>query len=430
MSIFVSSVKAKWFSQAIFLMLYTCGLIASYQLFLQETNEYLGYQPIILSFEYVTCVIFFVLFAGGFIPLTITKPSDFFFLFYGLLVLVPYSVLHPIMGAVEFGKMVINIGVLIIPIIVIKFATHRALPIFFPRLISTDRLVGALNIFAIFGTAYVALNAPSAAGFDMVVLDRRLEAREVFLTGALDAYVLSVVLNGLLPFIAFYSGLTGKRYLVGTVALCSVMFFYLLGVKAHFLMAGVAWLLGGAMRVNELSKISTKIKVIVLFIFLGFFIEYVWMNYSFVADYLIRRLFSVPPLLISAYFDLFNDPLQGWDFWGGIDYPGGVTYLVGSEYFNDPDANANTNAFIHQLASGGVPMFAATTLLVAGVFFLIDSVYAAMRNEIFMYLGFIYAVLLVEQNATTALLSSGVGLLLIVFLTMMQIYKTFMIIPS
>ena len=413
---FVSSEKAKWVSRVVFLTLYSGGLIASYQLFLQETNEYLGYQPIILSFEYLSSVILFVLLAGAFIPVRIIKPSDFFFLFYCILVLVPYSVLHPIMGSVAFEKLMTNIGVLLLPLVVIKLVTHRASPIFFPRLISTDRLVGVLNVLAIVGTGYVALNAPSAAGFDMMALDRRLEAREIFLTGAAGAYVLSVVLNGLLPFIAFYSGLTGKRYLVGTVALCSVVFFYLLGVKAHILMVGMGWLLGGAMRANALSKMQTKIERIVLFVFLVFFVEYVWMDYSFVGDYLIRRLFSVPPLLMSAYFDLFNDPLQDWIFWKGIDYPGGVTYLVGKAYFNDPDANANTNAFIHQLASGGAPMFAATILLVAGFFFLIDSVYAARGNKIFMYLGFIYAVLLVEQNATTALLSSGVGLLLIVFL--------------
>ena len=127
------------------------------------------------------------------------------------------------------------------------------------------------------------------------------------------------------------------------------------------------------------------------------------------------RLLTVPSMQISAYLDLIASTSQSWEFWSGIDTPRGVAYFVGLLYLNDPNANSNTNAFVYQLAGSGALMYLAISIFVGFVFKLIDEFYAKDKSNIFMGIGFLYGVLLVEQRATTALLTSGVGLLVILF---------------
>ena len=58
-------------------------------------------------------------------------------------------------------------------------------------------------------------------------------------------------------------------------------------------------------------------------------------------------------------------------------------------------------------------MYALAILLVGCVFALLDATYACRRNPELLFCGFSYAILLNAQAATTALVSSGIGFLVI-----------------
>lgn len=409
--------KASRILSFVFMLIMALALNLAYGLYLQESNEYMGYVSIDAHPEYWLRLLVCVSISAFMIPAKITRPSDFFFLFYGALVFVPYAVLHPISGPVEFEIFWLNIGLLLLPTILVSLIARGGRPIKFPSVLRIEFAFKVAMLAAILGAAYVFFNAPSSAGFDIdSSYVRRLEARDIFMAGSLGAYASSITMNGLLPVIALYAGLQARSRWLIVALFGAAIFYFTLGVKAHVLMIGLGFLLGRNMRLGRLSSMHTQMGLLVMLLFLIFFIEYIFFEYSYVGDYLLRRLFSIPPFLLSAYFDLVVNPLQGWKFWFGVDAPDGVTYLVGDLYLNDPDANANTNGFIHRLAGNGAPMYVAAIILVGLVFKVIDSCHALKRNGVFMGIGFIFGVLLVEQGATTALLSSGVGLLLLLFL--------------
>ena len=413
---FASDLSYKRLMLTAFLIIFSMGLIGAYEFFLQETNEYIGYKPLIFNLRYCFELSIPILFSANLIATELKKPSDFFPFFYCILIIIPYGVLHGIMGPIGIDMFFLNMTLLLIPAISVKLATKNIFYIKIPPLIPSRHLMVLITACAIFGTMYVAMNAPANSGFDVLSSHlRRLEAREIFLGGSFGAYISSITLNGLLPILAFHFG-NGKRRLPLVIIMgCGVIFYFTLGVKAHFLMIVVGFLLGRNVRLNRFGRIWVQMRWLIFLIFLAFAIEFLWLEYSFVADYLIRRLFSIPAFILSGYFDLITNPANNWEIWSGLASSRGVTYSVGELYFNDPTANANTNTFIYQLAENGVLSYIKSILLVIMVLIYIDSNYAFKNNYIFMYLGFIFSVLLVEQNATTVLLSSGVGLLLLAF---------------
>jgi hypothetical protein len=110
---------------------------------------------------------------------------------------------------------------------------------------------------------------------------------------------------------------------------------------------------------------------------------------------------------------LFEDGGNLWSPMSGIKSDLGATFLIGLLFEGNMNANVNTNAFTIALANGGYPLYFATTVLVGSFMKLLDALYEANGNAGYMYLSFIYSFLLVEQSATTALVSSGVALLLV-----------------
>lgn len=413
MNIFASPLRWERSLLLAFLIVFSIGLIGVYEYFLQETNEYIGYMPLSFSPQYLIGLMVAILLSFSLIAVRLQKPSDFFQFFYCVLIIIPYGVLYEIMGSLGVAQFFLNLVTLLFPAMAVKLATRKSIHFKFPILMSSRQLIALITVCAILGTLYVAFNAPISSGFDILSSNlRRLEAREIFVGSSLGAYVSSITLNGLLPVLAYHSGSDRRGLLLVIALLCGAVFFYALGVKAHFLMIGIGYLLGRDVRFNRLEQIWFQMRWLILLILFAFAVEFVWFGYSYVADYLIRRLFSVPAFILAGYFDLLSDSASTWSLLSGLDSPNGVTYLIGELYFKDPDANANTNAFIYQLAANGALAFVANILLVIAVLLFIDSNYVANNNRVFMYLGFIFSVLLVEQNATTVLLSSGVGILL------------------
>jgi len=413
---FSLALSRKRLTLAAFLAIFSMGLIFAYEFFLQGTNEYIGYRPLIFNFQYFTGLIISILLSTNLIATKLKKPSDFFPFFYCILIIIPYGVLHEIMGRIEIDRFFLNMTLLLIPVMSVKLVTKNILYFKLPTLIFSRHLIVLITACAIFGTMYVVINAPASSGFDVLSSNlRRLEAREIFLGSSLGAYILSITVNGLLPILAYHFGSVERGLPVVIVLVCGAAFYYVLGVKAHFLMIVVGYLLGKNARLYRLERIWMQMRWLILFIFIVFVFEFIWFEYSFIADYLIRRLFSIPAFILSGYFDLIANPANNWEIWSGLHSSRGVTYLVGELYFNDLDANANTNTFIYQLAANGVLSYIVNIFLVITVLIFIDSNYAVKNNHIFMYFGFIFSVLLVEQNATTVLLSSGVGLLLLAF---------------
>lgn len=405
-------VKRKLYHQLVLLVI-AFFIMLSYVVQLQEANAYMGYAPISLGIGFIVCFAIGFLLITMMMPAKINKPSDFFCFFYGFFVLLPYSLLHSIRGEVAFESFAIYFVILFFPLLFVKIILLR-LPVFrFPGLISQSSIILFLCVLIVVGVVMVLLNPTPSAGFELSTsYDRRLEGREIFVSGSFFSYFSTAIINGFAPLVAFWACWKKKSWLMIVPFLCWLAFYYLLGLKAPILFITVAALLGYAARVRKIEFFLACIYLLLVLAFVVFVFEYTVTNYSYVADYFLRRAFTVPSWVNASFFEFMTSESVKWSELTGIDGGKSISFVVGEEYLGFEGLNANTNAFMYALGSGGVVLYLLTIFLVSAVFFILDSAYVRKNNPIFIYIGFSYSVLIIEQAATTALLSSGIGLLI------------------
>lgn len=396
------------------LFLLAVGILMAYNLQLAETNEYMGYHSFSIGLPYLISTMLAIFLIGLLMPVEIKKPSDFFTFIYGVFVLTPYVTLYPIRYLIDSQDLIVFLLALAGPFFIIRMVGFVAPPLRVPRLISMRVLVFLLILLCLVGVFFALLNAPASSGFDLeTTYERRLEGRDIFPVRSPLAYLSAAIVNGFAPFLAFVAGWQRRKILLVFSLFCGCAFFYILGLKAPILLIAVASVIGYFARTGRIHKMTKIVYILLFCVFILFLLEFVFFGYSLVGDYFIRRALSVPPWVISAYFEFMSSSSSSWSLLFGVSSDQSITFIVGEDFLGFPGLNANTNSFIHQLAAGGIPMYALTILLVACVFLLLDATYECRRNPAMQYIGFSFAILLTEQAATTALVSSGIGALVI-----------------
>lgn len=400
---------------AMLLLLLTTGLVAGYGLQLAETNEYMGYRAFPVDSTFAAALALSLLLTWLLLPGTIRKPSDFFALLFCLFVLVPYAALHQIQRPLSLTDFSLYFAVLAAPLIVIRVASLVVIRARFPALIGHRAMVAFIVIVCLVGVFLALSQSPASAGFDFVTsYDRRIEGRSIFSAGSPSAYLNAAIVNGLAPFLAFVGGWRAKPRLIVFALFCGVIFFYLLGLKAPILFIFLAAVIGYLSRSNKIRFFSVALSLFLVATVSAFIIEYYVLGFSQIGDYLIRRVFSVPPYLVSAYFDFMSSSVGGlWSPLEGVTGDTPVSFVVGEQFLGFPGLNANTNAFIAALAGGGIPGYVFTIFLVTVIFILLDAAYASKRSHALLYVGFSFSILLTEQAATTTLVSSGIGFIIL-----------------
>ena len=385
----------------------------TYHLFIQERNEHFGYLAISYAvFDYFVMAIAVLVLSLSLRQGT-QRPSDYFFFLYSLFVIVPYCVLFNIRGNSDCSTVLIAVFLLISPLLFLGLTRRISVSIRYQG-VMTWRQTRLVAYGLVMVAVYLLLTSGiSSAGFDMATsYDRRLEGRGAFQTGAAASYIVSMVANSMLPLIAFWAGY-GRRFFMFFVAIsgCVLLFFYL-GLKAPFLyvIVGAGFgRLGGETGFRGMDRLFI---CVVLIAFAISFVEIGVDGYSYFADYIIRRAFTVPPFLVSAYMELFFHSSGHWDIEQGLLSNQQVSLFIG-EYLGDPTLNANTNTFIYAFGSFGLYGYMLDIALVCVVFWFIDHLYLQRRDPALVWTGFLFSLLLVEQSSKTVLVSSGIALCLV-----------------
>lgn len=387
-------------------------LIYNYQLVI--TNSYYGYKNFSIDINYFSTVLIFLIAITFILPKKISLPSDFFAVLYSLFSFLSFLVFAASPQKISFSVHIVFLCVMFTPLIFMKIFSYFSIHIrnMFPI---NNKIIYFLIWTIVVSSVVIAIfYSPPSAGFriDNVHL-RRLASREIFVGGAPLSYLLSISMSGLIPFIAFNYGRKSK--LIG-LAFCLILdlgFFYSMGVKSIFLYTCMAFAVGFGVRQKKLNLLYTFILISVCSLFVIFCIEWALSGYSLVAEYFFRRVFIIPGYVVVAYIDvIFANANAPWTLINGANIPEGPSYYVGRNFFGNAATNATTNAFISSLASGGILGYFVIIFLVTGFFKLLDILYVSSRNSSYLFIGFLYALLITEQNATTAFISSGPGLLL------------------
>ena len=232
------------------------------------------------------------------------------------------------------------------------------------------------------------------------------------------AYGLSMGMNGFAPYLAFRAGLRLNFIFLGLTLAAAVFFYWLLGVKAPILYVLAALVMGILVKRGNNNFGKYFLTAIVA---LGLVVLFEWMfldTYSFTADYFFRRLFADQAQVLGCYLKfVLEDKAVFWSsLYGFVDPTFEVTYYIGDRYFDNAQANVNVNAFFYQLASKGIFGYCYSVVLVPFFLVMLDRIYKSSCNPSYIFLGFLYGLLVVEQAFTVAMVSSGVGVLFFITL--------------
>jgi hypothetical protein len=396
------------------LLAFVLLLVVNYNIQIFALNEYFGYKEIVIDLAYFSCLLLGMFCIAT--SLEVRRPSDFFTLFYSLFVLFPYIVLYPIRGNEDGVFVLLNFMLLYFPLFAIRCVSKFPIRLHAYPLLRIESFILFLMFICFLGVIYSFYKAPASAGFDIFnSYDRRLEGRDIFVDRSVPAYMVAMIVNSFAPMLAFYAGLNNRlKYLVVAIGV-TLSFYYVLGLKAPILYVFLSYVLAKIILHDKLKYFANWIFLFLLAVLFFSLVEYLFFDYSFFADYFVRRAFTVPAFLNSAYFDfIFKSDPMGWSWLYGIkseDVP--IPFLIGESFLGQPGLNANSNAFVYQLAGGGFVSYLSVIFFVGIIFFVIDAMHRSTQSYIWYFIGFIYGLLIVEQAATTAFASSGIGLLII-----------------
>jgi hypothetical protein len=393
---------------------YVLGLLGLYYFHGNYQNESYGYNQIETSAEFLTCSIFSIIFCTYLLVRRYKKSSDYFLLLYGLIVIVPYGVLHGI-SRVEGGQVEVDIILLLIPYLVVMLICKANVRYPNILLIHEDNILKFFLLLSVITIVMLIINSPSQASFSLIdSYGRRLEARDTYGSGTFIAYSSSMVMNGLLPLYAFLGAYNKKIvYLFLSVFLYSI-FFYIYGVKAPLLYIIFAGILGYSIKNSSRQDGFYRL---FHYIFIGLIafacLEILLFEYSYIEDYLIRRVFYVGGYLVGVYFNFMDSNQFSWVA-GLLDPTNkGISLYIGEDFLGIADTNANTNTFLYFLAQYGVLGYLISVIIVGVFLSMLDCLGA--KNKVIVFISVLYSILILEQSATTALVSSGIGLICVLY---------------
>lgn len=392
-------------------MIYISSLLGIYYFHGYHSNEYAGFKQINFNFESVVALLISTVFSSFLIGKKYKKPSDYFLLLYGLIVIVPYSILHSVWGGdygAFYGLMIVFIPFLCILIICkINFRAPRI------TVFSESFMTRMILILSFMAVMALLLKRPATASFSLLdTYDRRLEARDVYGSGTFYAYIASIIMNGVLPLLAFVGVMRRRFYLIFSSFLLYVAFFYMYGVKAPIVYIFFAGAFAYSLRKSgDDNNFYDVIYYLLIACLAVAWLEFLFFDYSFLEDYFIRRIFYVGSYIIGAYFELISYNSFSWV--SGFSTSDSISMYVGENVIGSPGENANTNTFLYFLAQFGLPGYIFSIVLVGFFLCLLNSL--KINNKLFVLFSLLYSMLILEQSATTALLSSGIGLLSIFY---------------
>ena len=234
--------------------------------------------------------------------------------------------------------------------------------------------------------------------------DRRLNVRNE-LSGVL-AYMISIGMNGVAPFLAYISALNKKSVFFIIALLFVVIMFGITGAKAPIAFVILMWIFG------KLSHNYDPVKILiytVLIISIVLVFEFLLFDYSLGMDIFLRRGFSSVALTQSYYADYFLNHVAINDLIFGVTKEGkDVTYMIGELYYNNPKANENTNLLLYEIGRRGLVGYAFMLFFLSFFFSFLDVLYIKYKMKEMLGVSILYSLIIIEQSYTVALITSGV----------------------
>jgi len=393
-----------------------------YLLQIQGTNEYMGMQYIsILTLENISIFLFLSFLVTILLPKDNIKPSSIFIGIYLIFVVMWNISLFGVAGKLDYIETMFKIYILIFPVIflyIIKYFIYNDFlsKILFPY-INTKKfnIIALILILITAGILGYAVMGGGSFDFNSSYV-RRMAGRENFGTGTLYSYLFAISLNGIAPVLAFIGLYRRNIYLVVISLFFSIFSFWLIGTKAPMLYVVLMGILGYLVSVNKEKNILSFFLLALLFINILSLLEYFIFDFSIIADLFTRRAIAVVTQNQSYFIDFFFQHNSISDFLFGTYQDKPITFIIGELYYDSQTANINTNAFLYALLKSGIYGYIVSIVIISLFFLLLDVFYEKYKIKEILAIAIMYSLLLCEQAYTTAFISSGIGLVFLLFI--------------
>lgn len=390
-----------------------------YERYIHLNNLYWGVRPLHYSASSLFLLfVVLVIIAFNFVRLDY-MPSRIFLAIYSFIVVLPYAALNSVSGVISSDELIVSIFLTMLPLAIV--AMMAKLPFLRMPKLRLRVKESWLNLvflgLAGIGFFVFLTNATPSAGFSYVdSYTRRFEARDLYVSGSLSAYLLVAMINSILPFLSFKGANTGRYLWLGVAIAGCFFFFWLSGNKSQFFWVAVTGGLGLAMR-RQWYRYTLQHSLFMAIWSLVVILAVEWLildNYSYVSDFFLRRTFIVNAQTQGYYYDaILNARVAAWSLWVGASDGFSGPFYIGETYFNRAQISANASGFLEVFLERGVIGFALTCMLVGVFLRLLDALYKRSRKADYCFLALIFSFLLTEQKVTIVLFSSGILFLLI-----------------
>jgi len=390
-------------------LIYALAVSATYYFYGYEQNKSYGYGQIQIDSDYLMCFSFAVFFGALLFWKTYRKPSDYFLLLYGMIIVIPYALLHDIQG----GGAKIGLVAIVTPFLGVLCLCKLKLELPHIGVFSEAGMAGAILLLSVLVVSLLLLSPPNSASFSLVdSYHRRLESRELYGSGTVLAYAASIVMNGLLPLMAFWGVLKKRVVFILVSVLVYVSFYYVYGVKAPVMYMVFAGVYACVLKLNDgQAKFFNNIYYGFLLLFTFAWLEFWFFDYSYSEDYIIRRVFYVGSYLVGVYVCALGT--ADTSLLSGLLASKPASMYIGEDFLGHLGLNANTNTFLYFFLQFGIFGYFFAILLVGAVMIILNSL--RFRGEVYLFISLMFGVLILEQSVTTVLVSSGIGGLIVLF---------------
>ena len=399
--------------------LLSAGAIVLYFRQFVDTNAYIGIGELPFHrIEYWWLMAVWLLSVALVMPARPRAPSDVFLCLYVVGCALWSASYWPATGMLDVGGAAVLMALLITPAVAVQAtqamaarsqrSSGRWLALF-----GRSRLMPLILALLVLASLLGYRVAGGDAGFSFdEAANRRLQGRETFSGNALAAYLLQMSANGLAPFVAFLGMLRRSRVAVVLALGFAVLCFWLLGLKSPLVnvlaLTGLGWLL----RSGRIGSVTAMLTGALAFVLALSLLELRFFDVSLIAEFGVRRVILVNATIQSYFVDALAQTSWLPLLTSGFDLAGHLTpeYYIGATYMGSELTNANTNAFLHELAVNGVLGYLAVVAGVCAVLAWCDRVWWQDGRADGFAFAAILGILMVEQAFTTALISSGLVL--------------------
>ena len=265
------------------------------------------------------------------------------------------------------------------------------------------------------------------------VYDLRSQYRESFSESSLVDYFVNWLANAINPFLIAQGFMRRNLILVAIGGVGQFILYSTTGYKSVFFSLLLIALLYIFLRIT-----TRRFGNLMLWSFAGFVLLTALasnlLHSAFVAFLLVGRPIITPGLLTGHYFEFFSLNPQVllahsiFKSFFAYPYPVNPPFLIGNEYFNDPNTQANANIWADAYANFGYVGVVVFSFILAGILWLVDSV---ARNRDLRFAALMMAMpgfTLANGALFTTILTHGLGFTILLLYTYPVIKKA-MIVP-